>query len=94
MAIVHVMPSWPTASPENTDVIANPRPLTMPTMPFMFARRPSGTSSVTQVDSAIPRALSTIAPRRISRTKPQNARLPISSSERVGTSRKNANAAV
>ena len=35
------------ANPEKTEVMAKLRPLTMPTKPFMLARRSSGTSSVT-----------------------------------------------
>ena len=81
------MPSWPIASPENTEVTANPSPLTMPTRPFTRARSSSAIISVTQVDRAMPRALSTTAPSRISPVKPRNAGLPIRSSSEAGTIR-------
>ena len=43
--------------PLNTEVMANDTPVTVPTMPLALSRRSSGTSSVTQVDRAMPRML-------------------------------------
>ena len=88
MAIVHIMPELADRQPREDRRDREAEAATMPTRPFMLARRSSGTSSVTQVDNAIPRALSTMAPRRMRSTKTQNGRLPITSSELVGTSRK------
>ena len=72
------MPTNPTASPLNTEVIANARPLAVPTRPFALSRRSSGTSSVTVVDRATDRRLPAIAPASTSTVRPQNARLPMS----------------
>ena len=68
MTRVTVMPSRPTARPENTEVTAKPRPPTMPTSPFAWARSDSSIINVTQVESAMLRADSTTAPSRLSPT--------------------------
>lgn len=56
------MPSCPTASPAKTEVTAKPSPPTMPTRPLALARSASGTSRVTTVERAMPRADSVTEP--------------------------------
>ena len=75
-----VMPSCPMASPAITDVIMKPSPPTMPTRPLALARSESGTSKVTTVPRAIPRADSMMAPVSSSRTKATKGNDPMVSS--------------
>ncbi|CAH0316088.1 hypothetical protein SRABI128_04685 [Microbacterium sp. Bi128] len=84
IASVQPMPSTPTDSPLNTLVTTKERPCTVPTRPFAFGRRSSGTSSVTVVDSAMLRMFSTTAPARMTPAKIQNQGPPRSSSARSG----------
>ena len=72
-----VMPSWPIASPAMTDVTMKLSPLTMPTRPFARSRSPSGMSSVTTVERAMPRADSMIPPASSMSTNATNGALPI-----------------
>ena len=58
--------------PLNTAVIANEMPVTVPTIPFARSRTDSGTSSVTHVDSAIPRICAVTEPTSVTATSSQN----------------------
>ena len=80
----HPIPSWPITSPLKTAVIANEMPVTVPTMPFARSRAPAGTSSVTHVDSAMPRIWAVTEPTRVTATSSQNHGLPMCSSSSVG----------
>ena len=84
---VHPMPSRPIARPLNTLVTMNATPCTVPTRPFAFACRSTGTSSVTVVDSAMLRMFSTTAPNRMMPENSQNHGPPRSSSADSGCSR-------
>ena len=93
MTSVQVMPRRPTARPLNTDVAAKLSPLTTPTWPFALSRSSAGTSSVTVVDSAMPRALSTTAPASTVRLSAQNAGDAMSVNADFGRTRKSTSAA-
>ena len=49
------MPRPPMTRPLKTEVMAKETPVTVPTRPLARSRRSSGTSSVTQVERAMPR---------------------------------------
>lgn len=87
IAIVQPMPSCPIARPESTLVTMKARPCTVPTRPFAFACRSSGTSIVTVVESAMLRICSTTAPPSTIAPKSQNHGAPRSSSIGSGSSR-------
>ena len=84
---VQPMPSRPIASPLNTLVTMKAMPCTVPTMPFAFACRSTGTSRVTVVDSAMLRMFSITAPKRMMPEKSQNHGPPMSSSADSGCAR-------
>ena len=67
------IPGPPITRPLKTDVMAKEMPVTVPTKPLALSRRPSGTSSVTHVDSAIPRMLPATEPSSVAPTSTQSA---------------------
>ena len=79
MISVQPIPRKPMARPESTLVTTKARPCTVPTSPFAFACRSTGTSRVTVVDSAMLRRFSTTAPAKIMLAKIQNSGPPRSS---------------
>jgi hypothetical protein len=72
MPYAQPMPGPPMTRPLNTDVMAKETPVTVPTMPLARSRRSSGTSSVTQVDSTIPRSCPATEPRSVAAVSTQN----------------------
>ena len=89
----HAIPKRPTTKPLNTDVIAKATPLTVPINPFALAWPGSGTSRVTQVESAIIRRLPATAPLSTRSTKLQNRTLDSTSMVPSGERTNNALAA-
>ena len=81
------MPSMPITSPLNTEVTASATPEIVPTSPLALSRRSSGTSNVTQVDSATPRRLPATEPTSVEPTISQNQGRPMSSIESSSASR-------
>ncbi len=82
------MPSSPIEMPLNTLVTMNASPCTVPTRPFAFACRSTGTSSVTSVESARLRSSSTTHPASTTSVNTQNHGPSSASSASAGT-RKN-----
>ena len=74
-------------SPLNTDVMANETPVTVPTSPLARSRRSAGTSSVTQVDSAMLRSWPATDPANVRAMRIQNHGRPRSSRLSASTSR-------
>ena len=87
MASVHPMPRKPIASPLNTLVTTKAMPCTVPTMPFAFACRSTGTRRVTVVDSAMLRMFSITPPNRMMPENSQNHGPLMSSSADSGCAR-------
>ena len=83
----HPIPRLPMTRPLKTDVIANETPVTVPTIPLARSRRSSGTSSVTHVDSAMPRICPATEPSSVSATSIQNHGLRIRSTWSASTAR-------